>query len=65
MLFFGLSGKSTLNFDSGTEIAGITQTMVETLSLNISTNSAYNPTSNGLAEVSNRKIKKRIINANF
>ena len=60
IMFFGLSGKSTLNFDNGTEFAGITQTMAETLSVNISTNSAYNPTANGLAEVSNRKIKKAL-----
>ena len=49
---------SVANFDNGTEFAGIRQLMAETLSVNVFTNSAYNPTSNGLAEVSNIKIKQ-------
>ena len=55
--FFRLSAKATLIFDNENEFAGISKTMAEILNVNISTDSAYNQTSNGLAEISNRKMK--------
>ena len=60
IIFFGLSDKSTLNFDKGPEFAGKTLSMAETSNVNVSSNSAYNPISNGSVEVSNRKIEQSL-----
>ena len=55
---YGLSGNCTIHSDNGTEFAGLNQTVANFLCVNLSTNSGYNPSSNGSVETANGKIKR-------